>query len=248
MNGRNALLAVALWLLGSSSGQVSAAPASAVGLAEAFRSAVAAKDREAIFRLIHWEGVTAEAMAAHKATVGKLVDYDVTKVAPVPLPPDYRSEQISQGVRYRPNVKVLGLLEVTLGEKRPPHTPSMRMPYGTAGDQFLIAAVIQERIDQPGPPDRSLSVTVAGTTGADVPEFSGFCTYTVSGQVQRRELTGKSNLNLAFPGQSFQECSVRKTGGGGKIKLQVREGDTLVFESPVTESGEPIVYKGRPAG
>lgn len=77
------------------------------------RSALNQKDLKAFTRLFNWEGVDGKVRASlDKHLFSHLFDDKISNVSFVPLPADFRSEYVLNGVRHYPNLKILGYIQI----------------------------------------------------------------------------------------------------------------------------------------
>ncbi|MGD0815870.1 MAG: hypothetical protein ABSA83_19935, partial [Verrucomicrobiota bacterium] len=91
------------------------ASTSADKLAKRLEQAVKAKNQAAALELFCWEGVPKDMKTKQEASMHMLFDelnqgLELTSVKVGPLPSDFPSEQVLNGVKYRPNVPVLGAM------------------------------------------------------------------------------------------------------------------------------------------
>ncbi|MGI9628786.1 MAG: hypothetical protein ACR2QM_18265 [Longimicrobiales bacterium] len=231
-------------------GQVGQAevPTSAEGLAAEFKNGALAKDRARLNALVSWDAVTDEMRTSQEQSLGRITEYDVADVTVDPLPGDYQARRVRNGLVYRPNVEVEGMLTITFGASGPPSMGSMSMPFGRTGEgNYLVAGITTEPMSSESEgesmEDVSLNVSVVGAGNTEPIQFEGRCVFVASGEELIEPFQGSGNLSKAFWGQYVKRCSVRRTAGAGWLQMRVSEGGERVFTSERDEAADSIVYE-----
>jgi hypothetical protein len=218
------------------------APATANELLNRFESAVKAKDLDAVLGLMIWEGVSEDMKNMQKQIIGTELSNEVESVKFGPLPANFRLEYERNGIRYTPNVTVVGVIEIQYAQKG----NSAKMPYGKKNDAYYLSNVVEEKIYQPAMKEISLNVSVAGTVLPKPVAFEGFYVYLKGGKEIKERILDTShagNYCQVFWGDHMKTCIVWKTSLDGKIQLLINENGKVVFDSEWEARNKPIVYE-----
>jgi hypothetical protein len=123
------------------------APGSPKELATRLEQAVKAKNKSAALELFCWEGVSNDMKTKQEAPIQMLFDeieqgsqLSSVKVGPRP---DVPIEQTLSGVRYRPNLFVLGVIHVMLAEDNNP--TEFIFAYGKKDNSFFLSALVEAK-------------------------------------------------------------------------------------------------------
>ena len=162
----------------------------------------------------------------------------------LPLPPDYESEMLRDGVRYGPNVILMGELSGSLGwlDQGTNRVWGVQLPYGKNRKGFYLAGTVGTRVYSPKIKDKALVISLATSNYLGSMTFTGAVTYVQNG----REI--KKYLNVRRPnvfwGEYVKSCVVQKTSDDkGVIQLTIEEDRKKVFESQQVATKEQIVYE-----
>jgi len=237
------ILCLALCVVGSSlqSAFGKDPPASEKQLLSDVEAAVKAKDKEAIIALVNWQGVSDQMRSLQAEGFAAIMKQEIKAVKLSPLPVGFKLEHERDGVRYRPNVSVVGFIELQSAQDG----NAAKIPYGKKDNAFYLASTVEEKIATPTTKEKSLNVMVMGTTAPEPVLFEGYYVYLKGGKEIREEISGKGNRSKAFWGDHIKHCEVRKKSGTGWISLVVSEDGKTVFESPNETSDKPIIYEGK---
>jgi hypothetical protein len=165
---------------------------------------------------------------------------EVKTVRLLPLPADFQPTNEVNGVRYAPNVLVVGTIDLQFTSEG----DSLQLPYGQKGGAFYIAGTTEQRMAVPAAKEKSLNITVMGSASPDAPTFSGSYVYVKAGKEITKELSGKGNRSEAFWGDYIRSCSVHKTSDKeGAISLLLSEDGKKIYESNEATAKDPIVYE-----
>lgn len=216
-------------------------PASEQQLLAGVAAAFKAKDQAALVALVNWQGVSESMRSMHAAGLAELVKQEVKTVKLAPLPAGFKLEHELNGIRYRPNVAVVGVIEVQSAQAG----NAVQIPYGKKDNAFYLVGTIEERFATPATKEKSLNVMVMGTTSPEPVVFEGNYVYMKGGQEIREEISGKGNRSKGFLGDHVKHCEVRKKSGTGWISLVISEDGKPVFESPQETSDKPIRYDAK---
>ena len=148
MNYLHRIVALAMVALTISAVHVAAkdAPASPDELAKRLEQALKAKNQGAALELFCWDGVSKDMKDKQEAPMHILFDemgqgLELSSVKLGPLPPDFPVEQVLNGVKYRPNLPVLGVIHVMLAEDVNP--TEFIFVYGKKDDTFYLSALAE---------------------------------------------------------------------------------------------------------
>lgn len=150
MNTPRKMLALMALILTLPSVRVAAGnpPASPDELAKRFEQAVKTKNKNAALELFDWEGVSSEMQAKQKFPIEMLFDelnqgLQLTSVKLGKLPSNVPAEQIIGGVKYIPNIPVLGAIHVMLDEDTNPS--EFVFAYGKKDKAFFLSALVESK-------------------------------------------------------------------------------------------------------
>jgi hypothetical protein len=119
------------------------APTSAEQLRSEFEAALKAKDTNAVLSLICWKDVSEKGKAVETREVADLVTHEIVSVQLAPWPADLPLENDYKGIHYKPNLQVIGMINIKFANKQ--GAVGSEMAYGQTGGTFLIAATIEEK-------------------------------------------------------------------------------------------------------
>jgi hypothetical protein len=122
------------------------APTSPDDLAKRVEQALKAKNQSAALELFCWDGVSNDMKTKQEAPMQMLFDelgqgLELSSVKVGSLPPDFPVEQVLNGVKYRPNLSVLGVIHVMLAEDVNP--TEFVFAYGKKDDTFYLSALAE---------------------------------------------------------------------------------------------------------
>lgn len=103
--------------------------------------ALKAKNKEAAMKLFDWQGVSKEMKARQEGMFALLFEQDVKSVKRSSLPSNFPLEPEENGVRYRPNVSVVGIITVEYADEDNPMEAGFA--YGIKDKAFYLATLIE---------------------------------------------------------------------------------------------------------
>ena len=210
-------------------------PVSAELLRSAFESALQAKDTNALVALFDWQGVSDNMKTMMGGMVAELPKHDWVAVKLIPLPAVYQATNELNGIRYRPSVTVVGLINVEFAQKG----NSMQLPYGKSGDAFYLACNVEEKMPGTFSKAKALAIMVMGTE--DIKSISGSCIFVQNGKEIKKDI---SERGISFFGDYIKSCSVQKTVDDEEsIQVTITENGKTVFESDEVTNKTPVVYE-----
>lgn len=220
------------------------------------RAAIASQEEQEFWKLFNLEGVGEEVKASlEKHLVKKIVKANLISISLETLPEDLRTEYVVNGVRYRPNVKPLGLVKMIYKRKpQDPSTytgtvsgnPSTSMLYGQQGDRLMFAGTVQEKLPGDLPASKQIQVIIMGFSHPPV-TFEGYMIYLQGGKPLRDKIKdmGSGNVTLIVRGEAITYLEVRRTSPKGEMKVTIMEDEDIIFETEQVKSDEPIIFKRR---
>jgi hypothetical protein len=233
-------LNIAIITFGLSLASAKSPPSSAEQLRSAVESSLKTKDTNSFKALFNWQGVSESMKAEMNDENAEVFNHDIDTVRLVALPADFQLTNELDGVSYRPNVKVLGLVDVEYTEKG----NAISMPYGTMGGAFYISSTVEEKTATPATEEKNLNINVMGSAAPDSGTFTGSYSYVKGGKEITNSISGKGNGSEAFLGDYIKRCTVQKASDRQEwIKLVILEDGKKVFESEKVTNGVPVVYE-----
>jgi hypothetical protein len=219
---------------------VASSPTSAEQLRSEFEAALKAKDTNAVLALVNWKGVSDTMKSDTSGQMGDTISQGVAGVKLLPLPADQQLTNEMDGVRYFPNVHVLGLINVESAEKG----NGSQIPYGESNGGFYIAGVVQETFDTHAKKSVSLGVAVMGLFPQDSPGILT-CSYVydTGGKEKTASFQCTNNWSEAFWGDSIKSCKVTKISGLGSFRLLINENGSKIFDSGMVKTNNSIFYE-----
>lgn len=213
------------------------APTSAEQLRSEFETAMKANDTNAILALVNWRGVSAEMKSE---MVDEIDTSGLISAKLLPLPTNYQLTNELNGVRYFPNVHVVGFLGVNYTNQ----DTTGQIPYGENGGVFYIAGTVQETFDTHAKKAISLGVMVMGLFPKETP---GILTcsyvYVADGNEKTGDFQCTNNWSEGFWGDYIKSCKVTKISGSGSYELEIHEGTNTIFDSDMVETNDSISYE-----
>jgi hypothetical protein len=124
-------------------------PNSAEQLLDRLQSAIKAKDTNALVALVNCQGISDRMKSMILPMMADIPNHEIASVKLMPLPEKYQSIYEVNGIRYRPNVPPVGLIDVQF-VKSENAMQSMQVPYGKSSDGFWIPGTLEEKITGAG--------------------------------------------------------------------------------------------------
>jgi hypothetical protein len=124
------------------------APASPDELVKRLEQALQTKNQGAALALVCWDGVSPGMKTQQEAPIHMMFDeigqgQQLSSVKAGPLTPDAPIEMVLNGVKYHPNVKVLGTIHVTLDEDTNP--TEFVFCYGKKDNGYWLTALVEAK-------------------------------------------------------------------------------------------------------
>jgi hypothetical protein len=213
-------------------------PTSAEQLRSQFEAALRAKDSNAVLSLIYWKGVSGT-MKSETSQEWSGPYQDVASVKLLPLPADYQLTNELNGIRYFPNVHVLGLISVESTVKG----NAAQIPYGESEGAFYIAGTAQETFNPNAKKEKMLNISFIGLFPKGKAVINGSYTYVKAGEEITKTVSFTNSMGYSFYGDYIKSCKFTKNSGDGSIELTVTENTNTVFTSGMVETNDSISYE-----
>ena len=216
------------------------APATAEQLRSGVEAALRAKDTNAFLSLFNWQGVSTDTNSrVSKQFMSQMMSgvalQEMASVKLIPLPNNSRLTNELDGIRYRPNVEVVGMIVVEFAQKG----NSMQMPYGKMGDAYYLSSTVEEKIPGPFTKAKLINIMVMGMV--DIGKFTGSYVVVRNGKEINETIP---NRGIGFYGDYLKSCTVKKTADNDdSIQLTIEEDGKKIFESEEHTNRTPIVYE-----
>ena len=208
------------------------------------RAAFASHDEQEFWKLFNLDGVGEEVKASlEKHLVKKVVKADLISISLEPLPEDFRTEYVLDGVRYWPNVKPLGLVKM-IYKKSKTGNPSTSMLYGQKGNDLMFSGTVGEKLQGDLPASKQIQVIVMGFSHPLV-TFEGYMIYLQGNKPVRDKIKdmGGGNVTLIVRGEAITYLEVRRTSPKGEMKVKILEDEDVIFETEQLNGDKPIIFK-----
>jgi hypothetical protein len=214
-------------------------PTSAEQLRAEVESALKAKDTNAFTALFNWQGVSEDMKSETKDENADIFSHDIAAVKLSALSADFQPTNELNGVRYKPNIAIVGMIDLEYTEKG----NAVNMPYGKTGDAFYLSSTVEEKIATPTTKEKSLNVEVMGITSPVPVAFTGSYVYAKAGKEIAADINGSGNRSEAFWGDYIKSCKIQITSDKGWIKLIISEDGKKIFESEEITNKETAFYE-----
>lgn len=216
------------------------APTSAEQLRSEFEMALKTKDTNAIASLFDWQDVPDDLKVMTTGAAAEMVKHEISGVKLLPLPASYHPTNEMNGVRYFPNVNVIGMIDVEFAQKG----QWMQLPYGESAGAFYMAGTEKETFDANEKKSTPLAVMVTGLFSKENPGILT-CSYVYvsAGNERTSSFQFTNNWNNSFFGDYIKSCKVTKISGSGSYELEIHEGTNTVFDSDMVETNDSISYE-----
>ena len=215
-------------------------PTSPKQLRRDLETAIKAKDTNAVLALVNWKGVARDMKAETTEEMGELAGSAMTGVKLLPLPPDYHPTNELNGVRYFPNVNVVGLIDV----ESPQEGNDTQIPYGESGGVFYLASILQETFDPHAKKAISLGISISGHFSRQNPGvFKCVYVYLADGEEKDDDFECTNNISTGFPGDAIKSCTVVKVSGTGAYQVKITADGQTVFDSGMVTTNDSVIYE-----
>ncbi|NIQ03262.1 MAG: hypothetical protein GWM98_25130 [Nitrospinaceae bacterium] len=234
------LLATALLAAASSAG---AAGPERDRFLKRVQSALDRQDLAAFKKLFNWEGVSDDLQASlDRHLFNHLFDHPVESVELIPLPADFRTEYVLNGVRHYANVEIMGLVKVNYRKGAQGRT-SLKIPYGKKGNRYLFAGTVRETVNPDAPPSKQIQVIIIGFGHPPV-TFEGYMLYLQNQTPVRKNLKdmGGGNLTQLVRGEDITFLKVWRTSAQGSIQIEILIDGKTIYKTQPLDTRQPIIF------
>ena len=233
-------------------------PASAEQLRSALEAALKAGDTNAILSLYNRDGVSnsidlylSRAIQGWSAFRSK---YPTNRLrASVwlwPLRDDYETEGIINGIRYRPNVSVVGMIDGSLSVDDNGTNTSWgtEFPYGEKNGGFYFAGTITEKIYEPKEKEKPFLIAVTSTNRSALTSYAISYVYLQNNQEIKKTFTGTNTFQRYIWANELKSCILRKLSDDkNSLKLEISGFSTNKFlkllDSETSSTNTTIIYE-----
>ena len=209
------------------------------------RAAVDSKEEKNFWTLFNLEGVEEDMKAVVKKHIWKrLKTAEKLKLAFEPLPKDFRSEYVINGIRHHANLKPLGFVKFTYKLDKSTGDSSTSIPYGRKGDRFLFIGTVKEKLAGKFAPSKQIQVIIIGI-GHPAVKFEGTMTYLQGNKPIQEKIKdlGSGNLTRIVRGEAITHLEVRRTSLKGTLKVIIMEDEETIFETKNLDTHQSVVFK-----
>jgi len=220
---------------------VAEAPSTPGDLKNRLVLAINDQNRDELTSLFNWDGVDEQMKLLSERVIESIMDGRVKSAELLPLPPDFKKEYLKNGMKYSPNIELLGIIKLSYERRGNEILGDSKIAYGIKDGKYYLPNTVVMKTGYEGPPDKTININILGTSAPDPVLFEGDCLYTVSGEEKRRKIKGEGNISEAFWGQEVKSCTVKRLSDSGSLKLIISVGGENVFESEMKETQE-ITY------
>jgi hypothetical protein len=227
-------------MLGQSVARCGEPPTSAKQLRRELEAAIKSHDTNAVLALVNWKGVVPDMKTEAAEEMGELAGSATTGVKLLPLPADYHPTNELNGVRYFPNVNVVGLIDV----ESPQEGNSTQLPYGESGGAFYLASILQETFDPHAKKEVSLGISISGRFPKGNPGvFKCAYVYLAGGEEKDDDFECTNNISTGFWGDAIKSCTVVRASGLGSYQVKITADGQSVFDSGMVETNDSVIYE-----
>jgi hypothetical protein len=214
------------------------APISAEQLRSELESAIKAKDTNAIISLFNLRGVSEDMKSEAVEAAAEMVKDDIASVKLAPLPADFQHTNELNGVRYFPNVAVVGIIDV---ETTNPGNGT-QIPYGEKDGKFFLPGTIKETFNANAPKEKSLGIMFIGL----FPQkeiVNGRYVFSKGGKEINEVVSFTNSISFIFWGDSIQSCRFTKSSNEGSMRLKIMEDGKNIFNSGMIKNTNAVSYE-----
>jgi hypothetical protein len=260
MNKLLAMLLLAFAAVLNSCAPAYRAPASADGLKGRFEAALKAGDTNAILSLCNWDGVPNRMAPSLSSVIRGWSEFRSkypsnqlhASVWLRPLREDYETEGIMNGIRYRPNVSVVGMIEGSLSVDDNGTNTSWGavFPYGERKGGFYFAGTITEKIYEPKVKEKPFQITITRTNYSVPTAYAVTYVYLQNDREIKKTFTGTNGFYRLIWANELKSCVLRKISGEKDLlRLEISQLSTnkllTLLDSKTSSTNAPIIYENK---
>lgn len=234
-------LAVAALFLSAACGTTFSkdAPTSAEQLRSELEAAIKSKDTNAIISLFNLQGVSGDMKSIPEMVASDLAQDNVASVKLSPLPADTELTNELNGVRFFPNVTVVGVIDV---ESKNPGNAT-QLTYGESAGKFYLPGTMQETFNANATKEKTLGVMFIGLFPHKSEVINGSYVYLKGGKEVTETVSFTNNMSYNFWGDAVKSCQFTNESSLGSIKLRITEDGKKIFDSGMIEHTNLISYE-----
>ena len=215
------------------------APTSAEQLRSELAAAIKAKDTNAIISLFNLQGVLDDMKLIPEMMAASLAQDEVASVKLSPLPADTELTNELNGVRYFPNVTVVGIIDV---ESKSPGNAT-QIPYGESAGKFYLPGTVKETFNPNAPREKMLGVMFIGLFQKKSEVINGAYVYLKGGKELTAVVSFTNSMSYNFWGDGIKSCLFTNASSEGSIKLRITEDGKNIYDSGMIEQTNFISYE-----
>lgn len=236
------------------------APTSADELKERFETALATGDTNAFLSLYNWDGVPNRMDPSLARIIQGWTEFRLkfpsnelqASVWLWPLREDYETEAIINGIRYRPNVSVIGMIQgsMNVNDNGTNTGWGPMIPYGTKDGRFYFAGTTTEKIYEPKVKETLFEITVTRTNFSTPTAYALSYVYFQNNQEIKKAFTGTNGFRRLVSANDLNSCVLRKLSNDNVLlTLEITEISTnkitKLLDSEISSTNTPLVYEGK---
>ena len=214
-------------------------PVSAEQLRGQLESAIKAKDTNAIISLFNLQGVAEDMKSIPEMMASSLAQDEVASVKLSPLPADTELTNELNGVRYFPNVTVIGVIDIE--SKRPGN--ATQLPYGESAGNFYLSGTVKETFNSNAPKEKMLGVMFVGLFPKKSEVINGAYVFLKGGKELTEVVSFTNSMSYNFWGDGIKSCRFTNASSEGSIKLRITEDGKNIYDSGMIEQTNLISYE-----
>jgi hypothetical protein len=206
------------------------------------RSALENKDRDALARLSYWEGVDGKQRRLLEKRQEPIFDHPVHTIELKPKPAGYKDEYVSDGMRYRLNLPMEGMVRIEFVGNL--DTDQSRLfPYGIHDGRYYIARVAEAGPAEERDEEKQLMISIMTPSGPDPVDYVVSCSYDApDGEERREKYEGHGASQKVLWGTRINWCRLWNRSEEGWVRLVLKADLETYFESSAAEPGHTVVY------
>lgn len=216
------------------------APTSAEQLRSELETAAKSKDTNAIIAHFNWTGVSGDMKEMLLEMPGYITKDDIATVKLSPVPTGFQPTNELSGIRYFPNLPVIGIVEFESTKKG----NSWQLPYGESNGNFYLIGTAQETLDPKAKKENGFGILVIGLSANNPVIVNGGYTYLKAGKEITVTVSFTNTGTYGFYGDHIKSCKFTKNSGEGSIALIITKEANKIFDSGMITNNS-VTYEGK---
>ena len=163
---------------------------------------------------------------------------------------DYETESVMNGIRYKPNVTVLGMIEgfLSVNDNGTNTSWGTQLPYGEKNGRFYLAGTTTEKIYEPKVKETPFQITITRTNYSVPTAYALSYVYLQNDQEIKKTFAGTNTFRRLIWANELKSCVLRKLSeDNDMLKLEIIEISTnrllTLLNSETSSTNAPIVYE-----